>query len=142
MRRITRYLSVTQVVGLYYQAMAFSGQRPAALMRPQALENVVNHHPSLDRYGERTHSEKAVDLANGIVYAHPWKYGNRRCAFISMVTFLELNGVSVLEPAVQRYMTVAHRLVEAGDAAIHMRDTRIEEWIEELREWERAAERS
>ena len=131
----THYLSVAHVVGLYFEAMRLAGEQPAALVRPEALESAVHRPRVAAFYGGATLIEQAVELAEGIALAHPWVDGNKRCAFISMVTFLERNGVTVPEPDTEGYLRVASLLVDLVGATGEEREARKQALVDVLSGW-------
>lgn len=131
----THYLSVAHVVGLYFEAMRLAGEQPAALVRPEAFESAVHRPRAADYYGGATRIEQAVELAEGIALAHPWVDGNKRCAFMSMVTFLAWNSVPVPVPDAERYLKVASLLVEMVAATGDERETRKQALVNELDGW-------
>ncbi len=131
----THYLSVAHVVGLYFEAMRLAGEQPAALVRPEALESAVHRPRVAAYYGGATLIEQAVELAEGIALAHPWVDGNKRCAFISMVTFLERNGVPVPEPDTEGYLRAASLLVDLVGATGDEREARKQALAAEFRSW-------
>jgi death on curing protein len=142
MSETTHFLSVAHVIGLYFEAMRLAGERPAALVRPEVLKSAVHRPRAAAYYGGATLIEQAVELAEGIALAHPWVDGNKRCAFISMVTFLERNGVSVPDPDDERYLHVAAPLVDLVAATGDQRETRKQALVDELNGWATAAGRA
>ena len=131
----TRYLSVAHVIGLYYEAMRLAGEEPAALVRPEALESAIHRPRAAAYYGEVTLVEQAAELGEGIALAHPWVDGNKRCAFVSMITFLEHNGVPVPSPEDDRYLHAARLLVDLVATTSGDRGASKQRLIEELNSW-------
>ncbi len=134
-----RYLAVAHVIGLYFEAMRLAGEQPAALVRPEALESAVHRPRAAAYYAEANLVEQAVELGEGIALAHPWVDGNKRCAFVSMITFLEHNGVPVPNSDDDRYLHAARLLVELVATTSGNRDVNKQRLIDELSGWATAA---
>lgn len=70
--------------------------RPPAPLRSAALlESAVVRPQQLAYYQGADLAEQATALAIGISQNQPFLDGNKRTAFIAMVTFLELNGFKI-----------------------------------------------
>ena len=119
---MTVYLTVAEVVEIHAQAMEGMGWAAAPLRSEALLESAVMKAQTAAYYGGADVAEQAALLAIGISQNQPFLDGNKRAAYISLVTFLELNGwtlaVSNLEIA-QSLIAVAERdgtLAEATSA--------------------------
>lgn len=137
-----RYLSVANVIALYKETMDAYGVPAAALVRPEALESAVQRPRMAGYYAGATLVEQAVALATGIALAHPWVDGNKRCAFVSMVVFLERNGVPVPDPDSETYLATAKMLESAVAATGEGRDQQTQRLIDELNRWNDASQAS
>ncbi|MBA2278706.1 MAG: type II toxin-antitoxin system death-on-curing family toxin [Chloroflexia bacterium] len=133
------YLSVADMMAIYYAVMEEMGERPAALVREAALESAVHRPRAAAYYAEASLAEQAVELGIGIALAHPWVDGNKRCAFRSMMAFLSLNGVEVPRPRAEAYLAVARQLEQIVAASGTNRDERTRLLIDELSGWATAA---
>ena len=119
---MTVYLTVAEVVEIHAQAMEGMGWAAAPLRSEALLESAVMKAQTAAYYGGADVAEQAALLAIGISQNQPFLDGNKRAAYISLVTFLELNGwtlaVSNLEIA-KSFIAVAERdrtLAEATSA--------------------------
>ena len=119
---MTVYLTVAEVVEIHAQAMEGMGWAAAPLRSEGLLESAVMKAQTAAYYGSADVAEQAALLAIGISQNQPFLDGNKRAAYISLVTFLELNGwtlaVSNLEIA-KSLIAVAERdgtLAEATSA--------------------------
>jgi death-on-curing protein len=130
-----RYLSVANVIALYGETMDAYSVPKAALVRPEALESAVQRPRMAGYYAGATLVEQAVALATGIALAHPWVDGNKRCAFASMVVFLEWNGVSVPDPDSITFLATAKMLESAVAASGEGREQETQRLIDELNRW-------
>jgi prophage maintenance system killer protein len=90
-----RYLTVAQVIALYDEAMAESGQEPAPLVREDALQRALHHPRNLAYYEGAGLEEQAVDLALELALAHAWVDGNKRISVFAFRVFLHLNDVRI-----------------------------------------------
>ncbi|MGB3306122.1 MAG: type II toxin-antitoxin system death-on-curing family toxin [Thermomicrobiales bacterium] len=116
---MTVYLTVAEVVEIHAQAMEGMGWAAAPLRSEALLESAVMKAQTAAYYGGADVAEQAALLAIGISQNQPFLDGNKRAAYISLVTFLELNGwtlaVSNLEIA-QSLIAVAERDVSLEEA--------------------------
>ena len=71
------------------------------------LESALARPKNLLAYSEQTPSlaQLAAAYAKGIVANHPFVDGNKRAAFIVSVTFLSLNGLKLIAPKEDRFLT-------------------------------------
>lgn len=135
-----QHISVANVISLYEAVMEFSGVPESALVRPEALESAVQRPRLAGYYAGAMLVEQAVALGMGIALAHPWVDGNERCAFASMVVFLERNGVPVPEPDSETYLETAKLLEAAVAAPGGSREERMQRLVDELNRWAEASE--
>lgn len=86
------YLGVEDVIRIH-DSEEHSGVRDR-----NALESAVEAPKSGFGYQEHYESliEKAAALMRGLAQGHPFVDGNKRCAWLSAVVFLQLNGVSIV----------------------------------------------
>lgn len=130
-----RYLSVANVIALYRTVLESFGVQPAALVRPEALESAVQRPRMAGYYAGASLVEQAVALGTGIALAHPWVDGNKRCAFASMIVFLEWNGIPVPDPDAETYLRTAKLLESAVAATGEERERQTECLTDELNRW-------
>ena len=92
-----KYLTITQVLQLYYLVIADSGGAhglrdisalESCLAQPRMTFDGRDLYPSLN--------EKAAALCFSIVTNHPFVDGNKRVAHLSMECFLVLNGYELI----------------------------------------------
>jgi death-on-curing protein len=86
---------------------------------------------ALARPRNRWHHEKRLDLAAlaasyawGLATSHPYRDGNKRVAFLTMATFLELNGLALEAPdegVVDIMLAVAGRRCSEDELAAWVR---------------------
>jgi len=119
---MTVYLTVAEVVEIHAQAMESMGWAAAPLRSEALLESAVMKAQTAAYYGGADVAEQAALLAIGISQNQPFLDGNKRAAYISLVTFLEINGWTLSVPNIefaQRLIAVAERdctLAEATSA--------------------------
>lgn len=89
---MTLFLSVEEVIGLHDSVCAEPlidrGKLEGAVGRPQASYDGAFLHQSI-------YSQASV-LMHGICDAHAFLDGNKRTAWVSTLTFLAINGVSIV----------------------------------------------
>lgn len=125
------YLAVADVIALHEQAMAFSNQSSAELVREDALSSAVHHPRNLAWYANASLATQAVALMLHIAMAHPWVDGNKRTATLALYTFLRTNGAGAL-PA-EDFQHVADEMLRWITAPESDRDeieSRLIDWIE------------
>lgn len=116
------YLSVAQVIRIHEVTLELMGWSPSPLRSEALLESAVMKAQAAAYYGGADVAMQAVMLAVGISQNQPFLDGNKRTAYVAMVTFLDRNGWAVdaapLEVA-KHLIAVAERdgsLEEATDA--------------------------
>lgn len=94
-----RYLSLAEILDLYWRIMAQSGGS-AGLRDLRALESALAQprmaFGGADLYA--TTGEKAVALAYSMIANHPFVDGNKRIGHAAMEAFLMLNGYELDAP--------------------------------------------
>ncbi|MCL6554631.1 MAG: type II toxin-antitoxin system death-on-curing family toxin [Firmicutes bacterium] len=87
------FLSVADVLAIHARAMLATGEPPAPLRDAGRLERAVRR-PRLAAYYERADViRQAALLAAGLVQAHAFLDGNKRCAYVAADTHLRLHGL-------------------------------------------------
>jgi prophage maintenance system killer protein len=137
--RDVNFLSVADVIAVYFAVMEEMGEWPAALVREDALESAVHRPRMAAYYAEAGLVEQAVELGVGIALAHAWVDGNKRCAFRSMMASFLLNGFKVPQPRSETYLAIAQRLEQIVAATGDERETLKQALINELNGWATAA---
>ena len=98
---MTVYLTVAEVVEIHAQAMEGMGWAAAPVRSEALLESAVMKAQTAAYYGGADVAEQAVLLAIGISQNQPFLDGNKRAAYISLVTFLELDGWTLAESNIE-----------------------------------------
>lgn len=90
---MTRFLTVEQVIELHDEmdgaALIDRGKLEGAVMRPQASFE--------EKFLHTTVYKQASVLLDGITQAHAFLDANKRTAWVATITFLELNGVRIID---------------------------------------------
>ncbi|MGI8403155.1 MAG: type II toxin-antitoxin system death-on-curing family toxin [Thermomicrobiales bacterium] len=107
------YLAVAEVVEIHAQAMEAMGWAVAPLRSVHLLESAVMKAQMAAYYGGADLAEQAAVLAIGISQNQPFLDGNKLTAYVSLVTFLQLNGMSVSA----RNLEVAAQLIAVAERA-------------------------
>ncbi|KQP92972.1 type II toxin-antitoxin system death-on-curing family toxin [Methylobacterium sp. Leaf117] len=98
------------------QLRLFGG--PGGLRDVGALESALGRPINRAAYGETDLAELAAAYAFGIAKNHPFIDGNKRAAFLSLITFLGLNGIDFLVEEAQAVVMIlglaAGEIDEAG----------------------------
>lgn len=93
------------------QLRLFGG--PPGLRDEGALESALGRPMNRAAYGVTDLAELAAAYAFGIAKNHPFIDGNKRAAFLSLITFLGLNGIDFLVEEAQAVVMV--RGLAAGE---------------------------
>jgi death-on-curing protein len=86
------WLPVGLVQNIHSEQLALFGG-PEGLRDLGLLESALSRPMNRFAYGERDMAALAAAYAFGIARNHPFIDGNKRVAFLAMMTFLRLNGV-------------------------------------------------
>ena len=125
--RPVRYLTLddwiflaAEVLGVEMATITFTADlhlADSALHAPQASFGENDAYPDV--------VDKAAVLGWHLVKNHPLPDGNKRCAFVAMVVFLKLNGVSwatpIADEAVATMLAVAAGELDASGLATWLR---------------------
>jgi death-on-curing protein len=95
------------------QLAAFGG--PAGLRDEGMLESALGRPQNKWAFGETDYAVLAAAYAFGIARNHPFVDGNKRAAFLVMITFLRRNGVDFTPKPAEA--TVAIQGLAAGEIA-------------------------
>ena len=93
---------------LAYHAEALAAHGGAECIRDSsALESALARPRNLLAYSERNPSlfALAASYAFGLARSHPFVDGNKRTAFLVSFVFLSVNGIEIIAPAEDRYLT-------------------------------------
>lgn len=90
-----QYFSVDEIFALHELIMEETGWSPAPLRSRPLLESAVARPQNLAHYQGADLVEQAASLGIGISQNQPFLDGNKRTAYVVMITFLELNGFSI-----------------------------------------------
>lgn len=88
-----------------------TGWEPSPLRSRGLLESAALRAQNLAHYQGADLAEQASGLAIGISQNQPFLDGNKRTAYVVMLTFLEANGFTLGEPPLQ----IAERLVHVAE---------------------------
>ncbi|GAA1072431.1 type II toxin-antitoxin system death-on-curing family toxin [Nocardiopsis metallicus] len=94
------YLDSAMVIEITTMALAQEGQGPAMVRETGLLESAV-HRPMGSSFGDEHYPgifEKAAALMHSLARNHVFFDGNKRAAWNSAATFLEVNGWPLAEP--------------------------------------------
>jgi death on curing protein len=107
-----RWITKNQVVRMHAEQLAIFGG-PVGIRDEGLLESAVGRPPNKYAYGEEDLAKLAAAYAFGLARNHPFVDGNKRAAFMTMMTFLRKNGVR-FAPA-EAVATEAMVALAAGD---------------------------
>jgi death-on-curing protein len=124
-----RYLTVPEVIALHTLIMEDTGHATAPLRSAGLLESAVARPQNLAYYEDADLADQATSLGIGISQNQPFLDGNKRTAYVVMLTFLETNGFTV-EAAP---LDIAEHLVGVAERADD-RDAASDEFAAWLRE--------
>jgi death on curing protein len=113
MTQAVRYLSVDEVIALHALIMDETGWQPAPLRAPGLLQSAVLRAQNLAHYQDADLVEQASSLGIGISQNQPFLDGNKRTAYVVMLTFLEANDYTVEAAPLE----IAERLVRVAERA-------------------------
>ena len=88
-----RWIETRQAVRIYAEQLAIFGG-PAGIRDKSLLELALGRPRNKWSYGETDLAALAAAYAFGIAKNHPFVDGNKRAAFLVLVTFLGKNGVN------------------------------------------------
>jgi death-on-curing protein len=90
---VTAFLSVADVIAIHALAMQATDEEPAPLLDERKLDAAVMRPRPAEHYESADVVRQAAYLAVGIVQAHAFLDGNKRCAYTAAATHLRLNGL-------------------------------------------------
>jgi death-on-curing protein len=91
------WLGVELVTDIHSEQLAIYGG-PEGIRDRGLLESALARPMNQFAYGEQDLAALAAAYAFGIARNHPFIDGNKRAAFLTLVTFLRLNGVDFRPP--------------------------------------------
>jgi death-on-curing protein len=131
-----RYLTPYHVVALREEYLRRAGFKEAPPLRDMGLLESAVHRPQMAAFYEGADLiRQAALLGAGIIQNHPWHDGNKRGAYAAVVTFLDLNGVTVSLPGgnplalAEQFEAIATRRSEGMD--LHQATDVLEAWLRE-----------
>jgi death on curing protein len=89
-----RWITMPQIVQIHAEQLAIFGG-PPGLRDAGLLEAAIDRPRNKFAYGEDDWGALAAAYAYGLAKNHPFIDGNKRIAFVSIIVFLEKNGVVV-----------------------------------------------
>lgn len=107
-----RWITKQQAVRMHAEQLAIFGG-PAGIRDEGMLESAIGRPLNKFGYGETDLAALAAAYAFGIAKNHPFVDGNKRAAFMVMITFLRKNGVAFAPP--EALATVAMIALAAGE---------------------------
>jgi death-on-curing protein len=125
-----QYLHLAEVLELHADVMVRTGGEPQPPRTLDGLASALNRAATAGQYGGADLIGQAARLATGISRAQAFLDGNKRTAFYTAVTFLNLNGIRCTGNSLEG----AQLLELLADPAIgdDEADARFEAW---LRTW-------
>lgn len=90
-----RYFSLDEVIALHALIMEETGWEPSPLRSAGLLESAVLRAQNLAHYQGADLADQASSLGIGISQNQPFLDGNKRTAYVVMLTFLEANGYTI-----------------------------------------------
>ena len=115
----TQYLSVADVVAVHERIMRKLGDEARPLRDPGLLESAVTRPRMAAWYEDADLIRQAALLGVGVSQAQAFLDGNKRTAYLAMVTFLELNGLIYTGDHIalaNQFEQVAERSTDAATA--------------------------
>jgi death on curing protein len=88
----TRYLSLADVVAIHERVMRKLGDEPKYLRNEGLLESAVTRPKMAAWYEDADLVRQAALLGVGVSQAQAFLDGNKRTAYLALVTFLEISG--------------------------------------------------
>jgi death on curing protein len=107
-----RWITASQAVRIHAEQLAIYGG-PAGIRDQNLLESALGRPRNTWSYGETDIAALAAAYAFGIARNHPFVDGNKRAAFLVMVTFLGKNGIDFV--AAEDIATAAIVALAAGE---------------------------
>jgi death on curing protein len=107
-----RWITKQQAVRMHAEQLAIFGG-PAGIRDEGMLESAIGRPLNKFGYGETDLAALAAAYAFGIAKNHPFVDGNKRAAFMVMITFLRKNGVAFAPP--EALATAAMVTLAAGE---------------------------
>lgn len=118
------YLTYNDIVKINQRSIAlFTPNEFSGVKIPGLLESAV-HRPQQTLYGEDMHPtlyDKSAVLMHSLVKNHAFHNANKRTAYLSMIMFLSLNGVSLRvtqEEAINLTLGIATDRLRESDIAL------------------------
>lgn len=106
------WLSTELVIAIHDEQLRVFGG-PGGLRDEGALESALGRARNRFHYGEGDLATLAAAYCFGIARNHPFVDGNKRAAFLAIVTFLGLNGIDFDVPETEAVVMI--RSVAAGE---------------------------
>jgi death-on-curing protein len=91
------WLTLDIVIDIHSEQLAIFGG-PAGIRDQGMLESALGRPVNKFAYGETDLAALAAAYAYGIARNHPFVDGNKRAAFLALITFLGMNGVAFAPP--------------------------------------------
>lgn len=88
-----RWITKSQLIRMHSEQLAVFGG-PAGLRDEEMLESALGRPQNKWGFGETAYAMLAAAYAFGIAKNHPFVDGNKRAAFLGMITFLRKNGIA------------------------------------------------
>jgi death-on-curing protein len=109
-----RWITKAQVIRMHAEQLAVFGG-PAGLRDEGMLESALGRPQNKWAFGETDYAVLAAAYAFGIARNHPFVDGNKRAAFMTMMTFLRKNRIAFAPNPAEA--TVAIMDLAAGEIA-------------------------
>ena len=118
------WLTVDLVVAIHGEQLRLFGG-PEGIRDLPMLESALDRPKNKWAYGEHDLAAPAAAYAFGIARNHPFVDGNKRASFLSLITFLGLNGIDFVAPeaaAAAAILALAADEIEEDGLARWIRD--------------------
>ncbi len=128
MTRRVQHLVVEDVIAIHEETMQLLGQAPTPLLRAGDLESALYRTRMAEQYdAEADILRLAALLAVGISQAQAFLDGNKRTAFVALVTFLRANGYTLTRGGLEASEQLTRVAERTGEREAAERD--FEAWL-------------
>jgi len=119
------YLTLEDALELYAAITDSTTEHATAVLRARStLEGALARPAAYAHYEDSDISLQAAVLAHGIAESQAFLDGNKRLAFVAMLTFLEANGyrVNATDPELASWIIALSGGLEPGELAEQIRE--------------------
>jgi death-on-curing protein len=127
-----RWITKDQAIRMHAEQLAVFGG-PSGLRDAEMLESAPGRAQNKWAFGETDYAVLAAAYAFGVARNHPFVDGNKRAAFMVMMTFLRKNGIAFTPKPAEATVAIM------GLAAGEINEDGLARWIRD--NWPKPAER-